>query len=134
MLALIFLHAPGSDLEEVVPGVAEADGGHAGDRPAAVHQVVVAAVVGGAEHGRVDLHRRREAAAVEPDVPDAAPAQVLHLHLEHRVAAAAGRGLAGVDGLHIDAARRGAAIGAICPWSWRPIKLNILLIHVNNLV
>lgn len=116
----------------MVPGVAEADGGHAGDRPAAVHQVVVAAVVGGAEHGRVDLHRRREAAAVEPDVPDAAAAQVLHLHLEHRVAAA-GRGLAGVDGLHIDAARRGAAIGPICPWSsWRSIKLNIIiLIHVN---
>lgn len=93
----------------MVPCVPEADGGHAGDLAAVVHQVDAAVV--GAEHGRVDLHRRVESPAVEAHVPDAARARVLHLHLEHRVAAAGRR--AGVDGIHLDA-RRAAALAV---WS-----------------
>jgi len=102
------LQAPGSNLEEVVPGVMEADSSHARDRLAAVHQVDASVV--GSEHGRVDRHRRRETPAVEAHVLDAARAKVLHLNLEHRVTT--GHHHTRVDGLHLDAG--GATSLAIC--------------------
>lgn len=105
------LQAPGSHLEEVVPGVTEAHGAHARDGLAGVHQVDTA--VDGAEHGLVDPHRRRKAATVDAHVSDAAWAQVFHLDLEHRVTA--GRRHARVDGLHLDAGRAAwLAVGTCC--------------------
>ena len=99
-------------MEEVVPGVLEADGGHAWDCLAAVHQVVDASIVS-TERSRINVHWRGEAPGVELDIPDGARAQVLELHLEHRVPT--GYDDAWVEGLHLDA-RRVASL-AIGSWS-----------------
>ena len=93
------LQAPWRHLEEMVPGVLEADGGHTWDWLAAVHQVD--ATVVGAERSRIHVHCRGEAPAVKAQVPDGAWTLVLHLHYEDGVAA--GHYRAGVYGVHLDA-------------------------------